>query len=426
MEKPGAAAAARRRADDGSGIPPSTDAPPAPLCCDIRVTEGSHDGRKALAYFAVGTVLLLVVPDAAITWSVLGRPPAPQPWVSVALLGFACLGQLRSSTRPLLGLTVATAAMAISPLLIGTTHTAVILVFCDLLYCAVLHSARRAGWWVAGAAGSVLVTIALVNLVHFGPQAAVGSFLGLMVIFAVPVFWAHEVRQHRDRADAEHARADQERRLAELGRLAAVADERNRMARELHDVIAGQLSAIAIQSEAALTIPGADEATLRRVLAEVRRGSVASLAEMRTMIGLLRTDTAEEPRTAPARLDRIDALLDAGRATGLSVDLDDRRPPGDVPAAVDLAAYRIVQESLTNAAKHAPGSAVRCELRQEAGALHVQVVNDLVRDAPAGGGTGTGLLGLGERAAAVGGHVDAGPRDGTWTVRAALPIGGGA
>lgn len=329
MEKPGAAAAAaRRRADDRSGIPPSTDAPQAPLCCGVRVTEGSHDGRKALAYFAVGTVLLLVVPDAAITWSMLGRPPAPQPWVSVALLGFACLGQLRSSTRPLLGLAVVTAAMAISPLLVGTTHTAVILVFCDLPYCAVLHSARRAGWWVAGAAGSVLVTIALVNLVHFGPQAAVGSFLGLMVIFAVPVFWAHEVRRHRDRADAEHARADQERRLAELGRLAAVADERNRMARELHDVIAGQLSAIAIQSEAALTIPDADEATLRRVLAEVRRGSVASLAEMRTMIGLLRTDAAEEAgrRLRGARAHHVRPRRPRGLRAG--------RRRGGVPAQV--------------------------------------------------------------------------------------------
>ncbi len=146
------------------------------------------------------------------------------------------------------------------------------------------------------------------------------------------------------------------------------------------------------------------------------------------MIGLLRAgdaiDAAPDARTAPTGLDALDALLDAGRASGLSIDVDDRRPPADaLPAAVDLTAYRIVQESLTNAAKHAPGSTVSLRLARTDGTLTVELANAVGsgrgRDI---GGTGTGLLGLRERAAAVGGTVRAGAERGTWRVRADLPV----
>ena len=201
------------------------------------------------------------------------------------------------------------------------------------------------------------------------------------------------------------------------------------MARDLHDVVAGQLSAIAIQSEAALTLPDADPATQRRLLEAVRTGSVSALDEMRAMIGLLRAGDAidagpdADARTAPTGLDELGALLDAGRASGLSIDVDDRRPPADpLPAAVDLTAYRIVQESLTNAAKHAPGSTVSLRLGRADGTLTVELANAVgSARGPDAGGTGTGLLGLRERAAAVGGTVRAGADRGTWTVRADLP-----
>jgi signal transduction histidine kinase len=157
----------------------------------------------------------------------------------------------------------------------------------------------------------------------------------------------------------------------------------------------------------------------------VRRDSVASLAEMRTMIGLLRADGAGDgdPRTAPAGLDRLDALLESAGGTGLRIEVDDARGgAAELPAAVDLAAFRIVQESLTNAAKHAPASRVRLHLDDHDGELVIEIENDLVPGAPAGGGTGTGLVGLHERADAVGGTVTAGPDGGRWRVRAVLPV----
>jgi signal transduction histidine kinase len=145
---------------------------------------------------------------------------------------------------------------------------------------------------------------------------------------------------------------------------------------------------------------------------------------MRTMIGLLRADGAGDgdPRTAPAGLDRLGPLLDTAADTGLQVELRDTRNGAPVPAAVDLAAYRIVQESLTNAAKHAPGSRVRLHLDDHDGELVIEIENDLVPGAPAGGGTGTGLLGLHERADAVSGSVSAGPDGRCWRVRAVLPV----
>lgn len=385
--------------------------------------EWRQDVARAFVLLTVGFVLQLVIPDAAVRW----HPGLPLPSFAaeVGVLAFACAGVVVRRGSTLVGLAVATAALLAGPFVAGGTHVAVLIVFGEMLYSAVLYTSRRTSRAVVVTAVAAIGLVTVLAFVGQGGRAAVTAVLNLSLLVVVPVWWAHEVRQHRERADVERERADRERRMAELDRAAAVTAERNRMARDLHDVIAGQLSAIAIQSEAALTIPDADPAVLRRVLAEVRRGSVSSLAEMRTMIGLLRADAdPDEPRTAPAGLDRVDALLDAGRASGLSVELDDRRPPGEaVPAAVDLAAYRIVQEALVNAAKHAPGSTVRLALRHEDGELRVEVENDIVHDAPAGGGTGTGLLGLEERAAAVGGRVDAGPRGSRWSVRAALPAG---
>jgi signal transduction histidine kinase len=306
----------------------------------------------------------------------------------------------------------------------GTSPFGVMLCFADSLYSAVLLGSRRAAWTVSGSAAAVATLTALLSLVGEGGRAALLALLN-MGMLAIPVFWALEVRRHAETAEAERTRAEQADRLAELGRAAAVAAERARMAHDLHDVIAGQLSAIAIQSEAVLSMPDPDPAILRRVLASVRRDSVASLAEMRTMIGLLRADGSgdADPRTAPAGLDRIDDLLATARATGLDVTLTDGRPGAvALPAATDLAAYRIVQEALTNVAKHAPGSAVALTLIQDGSGLTVEVTNPLVAGAARGGGTGTGLLGLHERAAAVGGTVTAGADGGRWALQAVLPV----
>jgi signal transduction histidine kinase len=391
----------------------------APLTASPRV----EDLLKALAFLVLGVLLLAVVPEASVSWRPLpgGAPPV---WTELAALVVAALGETQRRARPVLGLGIASAALLAGVLVIGRTPVGVVIMFGDMLYCAVLHSSRRRSWAVSAAAGLVLAGMALLSLVADGGRAAVLSVLSLSMLLGVPVVWAIEVRRHREQAAVERERAEQAHRMAELDRAAAVTAERARMARDLHDVIAGQLSAIAIQSTAALNLPDPHAATLRRVLEAVRRDSVASLTEMRAMIGLLRADGAGDgdPRTSPPGLDRLDVLVDTARATGLRVEVHDRRSGRYVPAAVDLAAYRIVQEALTNAAKHAPGSRVRLSLGHREGAMMIELENELVPGAPQGDGTGVGLLGLRERAQAVGGTVQAGPHGRGWRVAAALPV----
>ncbi|QYN35358.1 two-component sensor histidine kinase [Pseudonocardia sp. DSM 110487] len=383
--------------------------------------ERLEDALYVVGFFLLGVLLYLIVPEVAIRWN---DGPEPSPWALLGLLAVAALGHTQRRVRPVLGLAIACGVL-LAMVQLGSVPLAMMMLIGDLLYCSVLYSSERLSWTVAGATVAVAGGAGLVSLVSDGGRAAVLVILNLGLVLAVPVLWGREVRLHRGQADAERERAEQASRMSELDRAAAVAAERARMARDLHDVIAGQLSGIAIQSEAALNLPDPDPAVLRRVLQSVRRDSVASLAEMRTMIGLLRADGAGDgdPRTAPAGLDRLDALVESAGGTGLRIEVDDARGgAAELPAAVDLAAFRIVQESLTNAAKHAPASRVRLHLGDHDGELVIEIENDLMPGAPAGGGTGTGLVGLHERAVAVGGTVTAGPDGGRWRVRAVLPV----
>ena len=158
------------------------------------------------------------------------------------------------------------------------------------------------------------------------------------------------VRNHRDAAEAALLRADQTALLAEMDRAQAVTAERSRMARELHDMVANHLSAIAIHSTAALSLDDPAHLPARRS-AVIRENSVEGLAEMRRLIGILRDDGGDPSRPPTPTLDGLGALVDGARANGLDVTLD-RPGRARMPAPVELAAYRIVQESLTNALKH--------------------------------------------------------------------------
>lgn len=384
-------------------------------------SEWVADALRAAVIAAIGVVLLILVPEATSVWGYSEVPPtAPPFWPSTVVLAVACAGVVLRRVRPGLCLLVVLAAIGLGVVWqLEGTHIGVALAGGEALYSVALYGSRRLSVGVTAAVTGWIAVSALLNLVSVGAQLAVVSLISQSLLL-IPVVWGREVREHRNDAQAQRERAERER-------AAAVGAERARMARDLHDVVAGQLSAIAIQTEAALTLRDPDPETLRRLLEAVRGGSVAALAEMRTMIGLLRADGADgDPVTAPAGLDRLDTLVEAGRTSGLLIDVDDRRPPDPPPpAAVDLAAFRIVQESLTNAAKHAPGSTVTLRLAGADDRLTVELTNPVPRRTAAAGGTGTGLIGLRERAAAVGGTLRAGPDGGaggsTWTVRADLP-----
>ncbi len=306
----------------------------------------------------------------------------------------------------------------------------ILVVFTDFLYATTLYGSRRTSRVMIGVAAIGTLAVVCLALV-FSTQwrAAVLLAFAVLPFLVTPVWWAANVRQQRDIADTERANAVQLAKIGELDRKAAVAGERSKMARDLHDVIAGHLSAIAIQSEAALTMSSADPKLSRKVLESVRENSVSALEEMRAMIGLLRADpstgnTEIEP-TAPARLAELSKLVESARASGLTVEVgstvDSSRP---LPAAVDLTAYRIAQEALTNAVKHGAGGRASLDINADGSILTVEVRNDLRPGLPDGSGTGLGLLNMRERASAVGGKLAAGPSGAGWLVRAELPLEG--
>jgi signal transduction histidine kinase len=207
-------------------------------------------------------------------------------------------------------------------------------------------------------------------------------------------------------------------------RLAAIA-ERNRIAREMHDIVAHSLSVlVALSDGAALTNPtNAGEAT--EAMRQASTVGRQALAEMRRLLGILRDDApADAPLEPQPGLGELDVLLDQVRAVGLAADLTTAGEPRPLPATEDAAAYRIVQESLTNALKHARGATrVAVAVEWDRDMLRVDVRDD-GRSQPEGAARpGHGLLGMSERVALFGGDVQAGPMPGRgWRVTARLPL----
>ncbi|MFI1035771.1 sensor histidine kinase [Streptomyces sp. NPDC020951] len=347
------------------------------------------------------------------------------PWPVLVPLVVLAGCELLRRTAPRAALLTGTVAVSADVLTQGSLAT--VLMFTDVMYAAVLYgplaSARRIQW-ITG-----LLTVAG-TLVPFAvwrtPEALlIGVVVGVVAYAPAATGWI--VRDHRDAAEAARLRAEQTALLAEMDRAQAVTSERARMARELHDMVANHLSAIAIHSTAALSID--DPATSRQALQTIRENSVEGLAEMRRLIGILRDGGGDREPAAIPTLDGLAALVDGARANGLDVGLDDGSADGPdddhgpVPTPVELAAYRIVQESLTNALKHACPGRVTVRLARRDGVLDVRVSSPYGhRDGPRAPGSGAGLVGMRDRAALLGGTFAAGPDGESWTVRAALPL----
>ncbi|MEV2244314.1 histidine kinase [Streptomyces sp. NPDC049970] len=338
--------------------------------------------------------------------------------------------ELLRRTRPQAALATGTLALVADQLTTGSLATVVM--YTDLMYAAVVYGSPVTARRIPVA--TFLVTVA-VSVGFFAwyrtPEALVIAVAAGLVLF-VPALTGAGVRNHRDAAEAARLRADQTALLAEMDRVQAVNAERSRMARELHDMVANHLSAIAIHSTAALSIDEPD--TSREALGVIRRNSVDGLAEMRRLIGLLRESGANGPPGAAPTLASVDVLVAQAGAnsasSGLTVSLDDGRgESGPLPAPVELAAYRIVQEALTNALKHAAPGPVTVRLGRSPTVLTVEVSSVFGdRPGPRAPGSGAGLVGMRERVALLGGTIGAGPGprgDGVeiWLVRAELPVG---
>ncbi|MEU1360978.1 histidine kinase [Micromonospora zamorensis] len=258
-------------------------------------------------------------------------------------------------------------------------------------------------------------TVPVLTLVDPDNRVPVLLLLGALAIVG-DLIRRNRLSRHALAAQTEQSEREQERR--------AVLEERTRIAREMHDVVAHHMSLIAVQAETApyrLTdVPAPAAAEFVAIASSARD----ALTDMRRLLGVLRSESSG-PQTAPQPdLADLDALVDTARRAGLPVTLDaGPADDGRVPAPVGLAAYRIVQEGLANAARHAGGAAVRVTVRAGHSSLEVRVENSPADARPtADGGPGHGLTGMRERATSLGGTFTAGPLpDGGYAVAAELP-----
>jgi signal transduction histidine kinase len=211
--------------------------------------------------------------------------------------------------------------------------------------------------------------------------------------------------------------------------LRRVGEERLRIAREIHDLVAHAMTAINVQAGVAAHLLERDPGQAYDALRNIKHTSGAALADLRSTLDVLRDPSQAAPLGPPARLDDIPELTAGLRAAGVTVDIH-VDAGADVPAAVQSAGYRIVQEALTNVARHAGGaSSTRVSVRRVPGAVTIEVTNDGAAAPVRANGVvdGNGVRGMRERATALGGILDAAPIDtGGWQVRATLPVGAGA
>lgn len=284
---------------------------------------------------------------------------------------------------------------------------------------AVVRNARIWAWVsiaVAWAA-TIAVAVALGNDRLTAPRIA-ATTLGILIVVGI----AEGIRTRRERG-AEYLRLLTQRRQSE------VQAERVRIARELHDVLAHSLSQINVQAGVGLHLMDKQPEKAAEALASIKETSKTALDEVRSVLGVLRAEDGADP-SAPLLpepdLSRLPGLAASVMAQGIEVRLDDRLSTRDAPKPVQLALYRIVQESLTNVARHAEGATrASITLEQRAGSYHLEVRDDGRGSVPvpASESGGRGLLGMRERAELLGGHLTAGPADGGgFSVVAELPV----
>jgi signal transduction histidine kinase len=273
------------------------------------------------------------------------------------------------------------------------------------------------------ACGLGAVLAAVMTASDSGPVT--GASVAFVAILAAAPFGAGMALRRREEEAAElTTRASRLEREQEERAREAVAEERARIARELHDMIGHAISVITVQAGAARLQLDHDPQRAREPLTAIEEIGHETLAEMRRLIGILRD--MGEPGLAPQPgLAQLDRLVQGVRASGLAVEL---RREGDaagaVPPAVDLAAYRIVQEALTNALKHGGRGRALVTVRYSLRSLAVEIQSP-AGGRPAGGGNGHGLVGMRERVALCGGELSAGAGpDGGYGVRAVLPLAG--
>jgi signal transduction histidine kinase len=305
----------------------------------------------------------------------------------------------------------------------GRSNGGVGVVLLVALYSVAAHCPRRQAAW-AGIASGVVLAWPLWSATAGIAPVWVRLQVAVLILGFPAVGWVCGAYMSELRARAARSRREQE---LETGR--AIAEEQARVGRELHDVIAHTLSVIVIQAGAADDVFGTRPEAARQALRSIGSAGRQALAELRRVLQAVRPQAGEQEGWAPPPgLSGLGELLARVRAAGLTVTARVDGAPADLPAGLDLAAYRIVQEALTNTLKHARADAAEVTVRYSLAGLLLEVLDDGHPAAPAvphGPAPGRGLIGIRERAALHGGTCDAGPRPGGgFGVRVSFPLSG--
>ncbi|WP_084361511.1 sensor histidine kinase [Herbiconiux solani] len=379
------------------------------------------------------------VPASLFVWRArhLGGWIAGQPADDVARIALALAGPLlligaRRFPGPVVALTSAAAGAYVIVVAGDSAPPYIALAFA--VVGAVVRGARVWAWISLAAAWIATITVGLVLGVSWPAAPIVAVTLALVLLLAI----GESIRTRRRRYD------ELRRRIA-LRRAGEAQAERVRIARELHDVLAHSLSQINVQAGVGLHLIDSDPQAAATALANIKSSSKQALDEVRSVLGILRSGPGmdgragggadggpggddEAPLVPEPDLSRLPALVDTVRAQGLEVALVDTIDAAQTPRPVQLALYRIVQESLTNVLRHSGAHSVEVVLEQGTDAVTAAVTDD-GRGAPpaardgSGGHEGRGLLGMRERAELLGGRLEAGPvAGGGFRVRAAIPV----
>jgi signal transduction histidine kinase len=271
--------------------------------------------------------------------------------------------------------------------------------------------------------GTVLAALVAVDVAAGGIFQAHGSRPGTSLTFAVAYLVGREVRRHRREVALLRDRANRLEEEREERARTAAAEERARIARELHDVVAHSVSVMVVQAQAVQRVLDGEQGPARDLLGSIETTGRQALVELRRLLGLLRH--SEEPELAPQpSLRQLDDLIEQVREAGLPVRLLVEGEPAPLAPGIDLSAYRIVQEGLTNALKHAGPAQARVTVRYSPSDLQLEIADDGTGVAGSAG-SGEGLLGMRERVALYGGELVSGRGDdGGYVVRARLPLRG--
>jgi signal transduction histidine kinase len=372
----------------------------------------------------VGVAALVLVASAAGVGPRWIVSPRPLDAVAVGLLGVVA-GALALRRRYPIAVLVALNAVVLA--WAAARYPGGVILLAPLIACYTLAALRGWRWGLAGAVGTALTALVAIR-VAFGAAEPPAGISGSVVWMAATAGAAGTaVGYYRALLVATRAQLAREAQTREEQARRRAVEERLRIARELHDVFGHTMATISVQAGVGIHLLQRRPAQAVEALRTIKQISDQGLTDVKAILGVLRADSDPgQPRTPRGGLDQLDVLLDPVRAAGVQPQLTVRGSARPLPAAVDLAAYRIIQEALTNVLRHARARTVQLDLRYEPERVVIRILDDGPGASPGQAGTngqdGHGISGMRERALALSGQFTAGPHpDGGFQVCCTLP-----